>query len=435
VSALLEEIRVEGRGVRTGPKGLPRLLAAPPSAGPWATLAEHRCELGPTPPVGRGPREGLIRAVEMSGLRGRGGAGFPTGTKLRSVTRGRRPVVVVNGSESEPASGKDRFLLSTRPHLVLDGALTAAAAVGAERVAICIHSGAEGALTAVARALGEREALEPPSVDVTIHRVPDRYVTGEARSLVHFLNGGPAVPTAAPPRPFQRGVRGRPTLVQNVETLAHLALINAYGPGWFRELGTEKEPGSRLVTVSGAVERPGVYEIGVGTPIERLMRAAGGTQERASAALVGGYFGSWLDARAALVTRMSDQDLRPLGAGFGSGVVCFLPRETCGLVETSRVVSWLASQTAGQCGPCVYGLAAISRGVRELAVGGGGPAADNLERWADQVEGRGACRFPDGAVRLLRSALFVFADEIALHRRGSCSASDSRPVLPIPERP
>jgi NADH:ubiquinone oxidoreductase subunit F (NADH-binding) len=413
--------------------GVPRLLAGLAASGTAVDLARHRL-LHPTPPLpGRRPREDFLTAVERSGLRGRGGAGFPTGRKLRAVSAARgRPVVVVNGSEGEPASRKDKLLLATLPHLVLDGALLAAAAVGADEVAVCVDRTATAAAAALARALEERRRAEP-GLPVRLVTVPSRYVSGEETSLAHWLNGGPAVPTMTPPRVFERGVEGRPTLVDNVETLAHLAQILRFGPDWFRQLGTEEEPGTTLVTLSGAVARTGVYEIPIGVPLVEVVDAAGGAMDGVAGVLVGGYFGTWLGAGEAGRARLSTGDLRPLGASLGCGAVVVLPEGACGLRETANVLGWLAGQSAGQCGPCVHGLAAIAAGAAALHAGRGGAAGlERLRRWAGQIEGRGACRMPDGALRFLRSALEVFASEVERHlRRGRCAAAGQE-ILPVP---
>jgi NADH:ubiquinone oxidoreductase subunit F (NADH-binding) len=242
-----------------------------------------------------------------------------------------------------------------------------------------------------------------------------------------------ALPTRTPPRVFERGVGGRPTLVDNVETLAHLAQVLRFGPEWFRRLGTVEEPGSALVTLSGAVARPGVYEVPIGARLADVVGAAGGAPAGVAAVLVGGYFGTWLDAATAGQARLSAAGLRPLGASLGCGAVVVLPEGACGLAETARVLRWLAGQSAGQCGPCVHGLAAVAAATAELHAGRGGAAGlERLRRWAGQVEGRGACRMPDGAVRFLRSALEMFAGDLASHlRHGGCRAAGP-PVLPIP---
>lgn len=415
------------RGSATAPAGLPRLLSG--ARGP-VSLAEHRRALDIPPRARRSADEDLLRLVERSGLRGRGGAGFPMATKMRAVASGRgRPVVIVNGAESEPASGKDRLLLTMRPHLVLDGALVAAAAVGADRIAVCADT--DDVLASLERAIAVRRASEPTRLPIELVRLPRRYVAGEERSIVHLMNGGPAIPTSAPPRPFERGVHGRPTLIQNAETLAHLGQVHAFGADWFRELGTQQEPGTRLISVSGAVTHPGVHEVPSGMPIADLYRSAGGERGATSGVLVGGYFGAWLTPAQAFDARLSDRSLRRFGAGLGAGVLFFLPEGACGLVETARISTWLAGQSAGQCGPCVHGLRAIATTVGALARGGGQDAAAKILRWSADVEGRGACKLPDGAVRFVRSALGAFSGDVEVHRRhGRCGAPSDQALLP-----
>ncbi len=329
-------------------RAIPRLLAGLSYYGP-AGLAEHHRQYGPLPAVGRR----FIDVVDASGLTGRGGAGFPTGRKMRTVavSRGSK-VVVANGCEGEPASSKDRLLLTMLPHLVLDGLVTAAVAVGAENAYLCVHDHEADLLDSLDDAVAERN--DPVRVRVT--GVPGRYVASEQSSIVQYLNGGPAKPTFAPPRPHERGVRGLPTLVNNVETLAHLALIARYGDRWFRSAGLPAAPGSMLVTVSGAVCRPGVYEIELGTPIGDVVTRAGGPAERPRALLVGGYFGAWLPVDVAWPLPMTHAALKAAGGALGAGMVLTLPESSCLLAETARVVRYLADEGAGQCGPCVFGL-------------------------------------------------------------------------------
>jgi NADH:ubiquinone oxidoreductase subunit F (NADH-binding) len=250
---------------------------------------------------------------------------------------------------------------------------------------------------------------------------------------VRFLNGGPPKPAFVPPRPFERGVARRPTLVQNLETLSHLALIARYGPEWFREAGTESEPGTALVTLSGAVAEPGVYEIGFGTSLRDLLGAAGGTTAPVRAVLLGGYFGSWLDVGLARDVILHEEHLRPLGGGLGSGVIAVLPDDACGVAESARVLAYLTVEAAGQCGPCTHGLGALAGAVMQMAHGRAGPEIeDDIARWTAIVPGRGACHHPNGAVRFARSALDVFAEEFAEHRqRGPCARCSAPAVLPI----
>ena len=383
----------------------------------------------------REPLAELIEAVDAAGLRGRGGAAFPTVVKMRAVAGARRsPVVVVNGSEGEPASGKDSLLMTLGPHLVLDGAELAAAAVGADEVIVGVDAASPNALRSIEAALRERSATDRAGVHIRVAIVPSTYVAGEERSLVHLLNGGPAIPTSGP-RPFVRGVRGRPTLIQNVETLGHVALINAFGPTWFRAIGPEDMPGSMLVTVSGGVASAGVYEIVVGTTLAEVIGGAGGAPQGVGGILVGGYSGTWLRPEVADTVPLHPKGLAAVGGILGAGVVAVIPEEACGWSETASVMRWLAGQTAGQCGPCVHGLAAIAGAAEQIVSGRGGDATlGRLARWADDVPGRGACGMPDGAVRFLRSALEAFGPDIRAHVRGRrCAGSRWPRILPVPQ--
>jgi NADH:ubiquinone oxidoreductase subunit F (NADH-binding) len=403
-----------------------RLLGGLRRDGRPVTLAAHIDRYGPLPLELR-PAELRDRVAE-SGLRGRGGAGFPTATKLESVLdRRARPIVVANGTEGEPPSGKDKALLAYAPHLVLDGAVLAARAVGAKKVIVAttdiVHA-------AVARALAERP--REAGIAVRAHVVPDRFVAGEETALIQFLNGGPALPTLTPPRPYERGVGGAPTAVLNVETLAHLALIARYGATWFRLAGTSDEPGSALVTISGAVRDPGVYEVELGSPFAQLL-ADSGADTKAQAYLVGGYFGTWVDATDLRGAAVSNAGLARFGASLGARAIIALPPDACGIVETARVARYLANESAGQCGPCVHGLAAIADSLEQLVERSRRPPDTGLlRRRLAQVANRGACRHPDGAVALVASALRVFSDELDRHLHGRQCMGHGRPVLPIP---
>ena len=415
-----------------------RLLAGLADSRPG--LLEHERRFGPLPSYRKG-RDGpdrLIDAVERSGLTGRGGAGFPTGRKMRSVANARRPAVVVaNGSEGEPASSKDQLLLSRAPHLVMDGITLAARCVGAKEAYLCVHR-KNGRLAACLEAAAEaRKVAGIDPVPIRIVSVPDRYTASEQSAIVQFINGGPAKPTFAPPRAHEHGVGGRPTLVNNVETLAHVALIARFGDNWFRGAGLPSAPGTTLVTVSGAVARPGVYEVELGTPIGAVLLLAGGPAERPQAVLVGGYFGSWLPAEAAWPVPMSHPALRAAGGAMGAGVLAVLPESACGLAETARVIRYLSGQTAGQCGPCVMGLPALAEVLADLAYQGGrGNAADRAAALIPLIEGRGACRHPDGATQLARSALRTFCADAQWHDgMGPCYGIRRPPLLPLPDDP
>ena len=415
-----------------------RLTAGWQESGQPATLRTHVSRYGPLPLGGLSRPGALIDAVTQAGLTGRGGAGFPTGVKMHAVGSRRGPAVVVaNGMESEPASEKDKALLSRAPHLALDGAVLAAAAVQADVVHFCLPRNSDWLISIVRDAVAERQRAGLDAVRIEVHDLPHYYVSSEETALVHWLNGGEAKPTAVPPRPFQKGVAQRPTLVDNVETLAHVALIARFGPAWFRQAGLPDAPGTMLSTVAGAVAAAGVYEVEVGAAIGDVLTMSGALPD-VGAVLLGGYFGSWHDLADVAGLALAAPALRGIGASAGAGVLFALPSSACGLAETARVLAWLASQSAGQCGPCVFGLPAIADDFAQLASGRPrGPVLDRLSRRLATITGRGACRHPDGAVRLARSALVTFGADVRAHasQRRCLSArggAASPPALPIP---
>jgi len=414
---------------------LPRLLGGMGTEVDLRPLERHLAHHGDLPIVvdpGR-PDQALLDEVRASGLGGRGGAMFPASRKVDAVLSQRgRPVVVINGAEGEPPSRKDHVLMRGAPHLIIDGAVVCAALVGAREATIALEQSARREHRALEEALRERAAWgHDDGIDIHLETVPDGFVVGEERSLVDALNGGPGKPTHAPPRPFEKGLGGAPTHVQNAETAAQLALIARHGAGWFRSLGTDQEPGSALVTLSGAVARPGVYEIPIGASLHDLLVAAGGLAAPVQAYLIGGYIGTWISAREAEGLVLSNAALRPLGASLGARAIVALPETACGVAETARVAGYMADQSAGQCGPCVLGLDAIAGGMERIAHGDGSQLAD-IQRWLGLVAGRGECRHPDGAAKLVASALTVFEDEIARHVHARKCTGDGTSVLPIP---
>jgi NADH:ubiquinone oxidoreductase subunit F (NADH-binding) len=288
--------------------------------------------------------------------------------------------------------------------------------------------------TRLDRHLTQRLARGLDRIAVEVVPAPPRFLAGEESALASRVSGGAALPQFTPPRVFERGVGGRPTLVQNVETLAHLALIARYGPGWFRAAGTPQEPGTMLCTLRQADGSVTVAEAAIGTPLASLLDLG-----RDTVVLAGGYHGAWIPAANASGLRLTNTMLRPLGGFLGAGVLAALPADRCGLAETARVARYLALESAGQCGPCLNGLPRIAAALAELAgLAGRRPdplVVPDLSRWAGLVEGRGACHHPDGTVRFIRSALRVFAAEVRQHQQGSCGARSSVPFLPTPAGP
>lgn len=397
-------------------------LAGPEPRGGGENVAEQKARLGPRP---RG-RTDLIDAIDGSRLLGRGGGSFPAAAKWRAVA-GRSKgdaTVLVNGAEGEPLSWKDQTLMAARPHLVLDGAFLAAETVGAEQVVLYVGERHAVARAAVERALAERSSAERRAARVV--SAPDRYVAGEESAAVHVVNDGVALPTTVPPRPYEHGVAGRTTLVQNVETLAQVALIARFGPA----------ATTSLVTVSGAVRAAGVLEVEPATTVGDVIKAGGGTLGELRAVLLGGYFGSWLDADAAWNLPVDAEALRARGLALGCGVIATLSTDACGACEAARIMRYLAGESASQCGPCFFGLRSLADACDRIVQGRGSPDdLERLHRWSADVPGRGACRHPDGAVQMLRSALRVFYEEFEGHlarRRREAAGGCRRPGPPGP---
>ena len=415
------------------PQGPVRLLHGWTQSRHPTDWADHLACYGPLPPTAHPrnrPNPELIRQVERAGLTGRGGAGYPTARKLAAVAAGRgAAIVVANGCESDPASSKDHALLTLAPHLVLDGIVIAAHAIGAQQAILCIHRG--NPLTTTLRAAIAHRTHDPLPVQVV--EVPARYVASAASALVNFLNTGQARPTTTPPHTAQRGVRGHPTLVDNVETLAHLALIARYGADWFRSRGTPNSPGTTLITISGAVPRPGVYEIDYGTPLEHPLHLAG-EQQPNQAVLLGGLAGHWLPLPAARALPLTEGDCRTAGIRMGIAALAALPTTACGLATTAQILRYLAGESAGQCGPCMFGLPAIAHDMTAIAEGTARPAdAQRLRHRLGIIPGRGACAHPDGASGLAVSALHVFARDLDAHLAGHpCPGATAPTSLPIP---
>ena len=380
----------------------PQLLAGPnPSMGP-ERFAAHVRRLGPAPKGG----PALIDLLVRTELTGRGGAGFPVGLKWHAVAGASRgsAVVVVNGAEGEPHSKKDRLLMTSRPHLILDGAFLAAATVRAKQVVLYIGEGHHAALRSMTEAVAERTDHERRLVRIAT--APARYVAGDSSATVHLVDAGIATPTTNPPPPRERGVGGAATLVQNVETLAHVALIARTGAA----------TGTVLITVAGAVRSPGVFEVNIGTPLGEAVQLAGGPSEPARAVLLGGYFGRWIESADAWSLPIDPIALRAGSLSLGCGVIGVLPARQCPVCEVAGIMRYLASESSAQCGPCFFGLRALADACTRIAERGTDPGdLQRLQRWSGEVHGRGACKHPDGAVMFLHSAMQTFGDDFAHH--------------------
>ena len=398
------------------PRTVSRLLTGLDGSTPRLDLAAHLAVHGPVPDALRFGQVDLLDHAEAVDLRGRGGAAVPFARKARAVRAasrsGRAPALVVgNGSEGEPASGKDARLLQGAPHLVLDGIELAAVSVGAVEARLVV--GSPAAARSLVDAVAER-GLRP--VRTTVVPVADRFVTGESSAAVRAAEGRRAVPAFTVRRTAEGGVNGRPTLVSNVETLAQLAVLARSGVDGYRTAGTALEPGTALLTLHRG-HGPEVVEVAYGTPLPALLSGT----DVGPAVLLGGYHGTWVPAAAAATAVLSRAGLADVDATLGAGVVVVLPTGTCPLVEAAPVVRMLADESSGQCGPCVHGLRAVADRVGELAAGRCPPEGlGQLERWGRLLPGRGACGHPDGVVRFVASLLTAFPTEVAMHQHAGC---------------
>jgi NADH:ubiquinone oxidoreductase subunit F (NADH-binding) len=360
-------------------------------------------------PLPRLDLDTLITEVSESGLTGRGGAGFPTGIKVRAVaTAGRRPMVVGNAMEGEPLSHKDAVLLTRNPQLVLDGLEVLGRALHAKRVILAVGPEIDpGPVTSAAR---------PTRIEVIT--LEGGFIAGQESALVNQLEGRPAVPRDPFTRISRSGLDGRPTLVSNAETWAQLALVARYGHEWFRAAGTDEDPGTSLFTITGSVRHPGVVEAERGTPLRDVLESA--QPVAASAVLVGGYHGAWVPA-SDLDVPLTRSALAPYRAAVGAGVLHVLDDRTCPLSFATEVVDYLARESARQCGPCLNGLPSMAQNLRRLATGVRDPRLpDEIARMGALVTGRGACAHPDGTARFVGSTLEVFRDHVAAHLEGWC---------------
>jgi NADH:ubiquinone oxidoreductase subunit F (NADH-binding) len=401
-----------------------------------ADLAGHLSELGPLPvptSATRHWRHQMAATIEASGLAGRGGASFPAAIKLAVASSlGAGGVVVVNGMEGEPASDKDKVLLLKVPHLVLDGAELLALASGASDIVVCIPEGRDHIARAMQTALQERARHRYGAIHAQLVRPPDRFVAGEESALVEWIGSGQSLPSFRPDKGTPLRIGRRAVLVHNTETLAHVAMIARRGPESFRQRGMPEEPGTTLVTISGAVKHPGVVEIDRGTPLLDVV-ARSEPLVHPQAMLVGGYGGTWVGPEH-FATPYASLSLRTIGASAGVGIIVALGPDACGIAETARIAHYMAGQSVGQCGPCVFGLPAIADDLAHLARGQvDADMSARLGRRLIEVNGRGGCRHPDGVVAMVRSALGVFRADVMSHAQGApCAHAKSPSHLRFP---
>jgi NADH-quinone oxidoreductase subunit F len=380
--------------------------------------------------------DALVDMVKASGLRGRGGAGFPTGTKWSFVPKDLFPrYLVVNDDEGEPGTFKDRELTERDPHAILEGILIAAHAIQARQAYIYIRGEFGLGYRRMQRAIDEARAkgfvgTRIPGTDfsceVVIHRGAGAYICGEETSLLDSLEGYRGQPRLRPPFPAVRGLYASPTVVNNVETLANLPHIVAGGPQWFRTMGTEQSPGTKVFSVSGNVARPANYETTLGTTLGELIEMAGGIPGGMGlkAVIPGGSSAPWVTDTS---LPMSFEGLQAAGTMLGSGGVVVMDETVCAVRMAMINTRFFNHESCGKCTPCREGTWWMRKVLERVEAGEGRPedldlllglCEDLLPEKGAPASGRSFCPLGDSAAWSLRSVAKTFPDEFRAHVEG-----------------
>lgn len=367
-------------------------------------------------------RDEFLSRIEEHRVHGRGGAHFPSAIKIRSaLASGGGGSVIANAAEGEPSAAKDAALWQANPHLVLRGLFAVAKLTAAENVGVWVHEDSFATRNSIDEALNERHGGGiGDSHTVRTYLSPHRYVSGEASAIINAVQGGPAIPKFFPKKSRAWGEGNPPVLIFNTETLAHIGLL----------AGSRAQTGSGETTLITVLEpqRRVVGEVSSDLSFAELL----GDHREAEAVLLGGYGGQWATWQQIESLPVHEQAVREHGLSLGAGIIAPLPVQICGLVETARITEWMAGESAQQCGPCIYGLQWLAEDTAQLARGGKGTKAAlrRMRERLPQLVKRGACAHPDGVVRMVNTALEVFADEITLHRKHRCSATSAAEFFP-----
>jgi NADH-quinone oxidoreductase subunit F len=369
--------------------------------------------------------EQVIEEVALSGLRGRGGAGFPTGRKwlaVRTTGTGAR-TVVCNAAEGEPATFKDRLLLRTNPYRMIDGLMIAAYAVGAERAYIGIKDSFAVEAKVLARAMGEMDQAGALQTPLELVSGPDHYLLGEETGLLEVIEERDPLPRVA--RPFVLGLFAQPpnenpTAVNNVETLSNVPHILAEGPDWLRQWGTEGSPGTMLFTVAGDVEREGVHEAEMGTPFRELLGRAGGVRDGREVKAVFPGASSTALLPAQLDTGLAFETMAAVGSALGAGGFAVYDETTCIVQAALLFCRFLHVESCGQCPPCKLNSGEIVEFLEALERGEGAGDLDvALSRARSATDGQ-KCALPTGTSLLMQSLFLTFEGEFREHAGRPC---------------
>jgi NADH-quinone oxidoreductase subunit F len=382
----------------------------------------------------------IVEVVKASGLRGRGGAGFPTGMKWGFVPRdtGKPTYVVVNFDESEPGTCNNRELVEREPHRLLEGTAIAARAIGCETAFIYVRGEYLWQSIVLERAIGEAYAAgylgadvagSGTRIDIVLHRGAGAYICGEETALLNSLEGLRGQPRLRPPFPAVEGLYASPTVINNVETLMNVPDIVERGADWFREVGTEKSPGTKMVTISGKVERPGNYEIALGTPFRQVLDELGGGM------LGGGTLKAWTPGGSSTPMLTADhvdtgldyESLSAAGSMLGTAAIMVMDESDCVVDCAQRMVAFYAHESCGKCTPCREGSWWATRVLARIEHGYGREADIPLMHDVGKnTLFRAFCALADGTASVINSSLQHFADEYEEHvRLGRCPLQDA----------
>ncbi len=385
--------------------------------------------------VSEGTPARVIDEVKRAGLRGRGGAGFAAGKKWEMAAAKKGPVkyLCVNASEGEPGTEKDRSLIRLNPHQLIEGDAIAAYAVGAMHVYIFLKARFIDEFHSLVRAVAEAKAAKligvSPGVllpvEVEPFRGPDAYIAGEETAMIEAIEGRPPRPRQKPPfYPIQHGLFGKPTLVNNAETLYNVPLIISRGAEWYQQYGTPTSPGTMLFTLSGDVERPGVYELELGTPLRTLVQDCGGGVKdgRPLKAIFPGGPSHALVTEQQLDVGLDFDSLKAIGSSLGTAGVTVYNDRTCMVAVALRFAAFYAEGSCRQCPPCFMGTANIRDLLQAVEEGRGtGKEVARIKQICNLIRGRGYCDLINSAVRSVESVLHHFTPEFEAHvSQGRC---------------
>lgn len=367
--------------------------------------------------------DAVVSELRAANIRGRGGGWYPFASKLQAAMDAPgEPTVLVNGAEDEPGSSKDRHLLRTQPHLVLEGALVAARLLGARSVVLYVNSEAREALAAVHAALDELRShveLDGQHAAVELVEAPPAYVAGEDTAAVEFVDSGVAEPRTKPPYPAESGIGGRPTLVSNVETLAHVALVARHGSTWYRQVGTPAAPGTMLVTLPSDCTSPGVYEVDVGVCLRDVLEILGGGTPGGPprGVQVGGPAAGWIDD---LDVTLDPESVQAAGSMLGCGALRVLPAGHCAVDAVARGAAFFSEESCGKCPPCRMSTQ-FHRRVLESLVSGGQVTDAHLDKaleLTDMATPATACGLVKFPAAPLQTARALFSEDFQAHLSG-----------------